>query len=343
MKRMFIYYFIIVIVLFTLVGCRKQGPQGEQGIQGPQGEQGIQGESGNDGTSLHTGRSLPSNDFGNNGDSYIDLNTWNFYVKDNDIWILEGNLKENNKVEYIGTEGLEFYPISETECAVSVGSAKLYKEIVIPSKYKHYTVTTIYGNSSEGGFEYCENLEKIILPDTLVNIGERAFYSCTNLKKIEIPSGVENIGFQAFLGCDSLESITIPFVGNSSVEPQYTHFGYIFGTYSYDDHTDVVPKTLSEVIITGGTSIDDNAFYNLTWIRKITLPSMLVSIGSNAFYKCLWSGSIVIPMSVTTIEEKAFSQNIGITIYCETSTKPFGWADNWFTGGGSIEWGYNIE
>lgn len=72
----------------------QQGPQGEQGEQGEQGPAGQDGHDGKDGTSLITGHGAPDDvDDGKNGDSYIDLDTWNFYVKDNGAWVLEGNIK----------------------------------------------------------------------------------------------------------------------------------------------------------------------------------------------------------------------------------------------------------
>ena len=36
--------------------------------------------------------------------------------------------------ENSGTSGLKFLPLNDKECAVTVGDAKLLKEIVIPSK-----------------------------------------------------------------------------------------------------------------------------------------------------------------------------------------------------------------
>ncbi len=57
------------------------------------GAKGDKGESGNDGTSVSTGHGVPSNNDGNNGDSYIDLDNWDYYVKSNDIWNKVGNIK----------------------------------------------------------------------------------------------------------------------------------------------------------------------------------------------------------------------------------------------------------
>ena len=54
--------------------------------------EGPQGPAGQNGISIHTGEGQPANDFGNNGDSYIDLQNWNYYVKDNGVWTSVGNI-----------------------------------------------------------------------------------------------------------------------------------------------------------------------------------------------------------------------------------------------------------
>ena len=53
----------------------------------------IKGEPGKDGTALRHGNGAPSPAFGNDGDSYIDLDTWDYYLKTNGAWIKIGCLK----------------------------------------------------------------------------------------------------------------------------------------------------------------------------------------------------------------------------------------------------------
>ena len=80
-----------------------QGPAGSDGQPGSQGEPGKDGKDGidgKDGTSMHTGHGAPSSDLGQVGDSYVDLDTWDFYVKYENGWVLEGNIKGNNGSDY---------------------------------------------------------------------------------------------------------------------------------------------------------------------------------------------------------------------------------------------------
>ena len=74
-------------------GVSSKGEPGEKGDTGEQGPQGEPGMDGIDGTSIYTLNGEPSSDLGKNGDSYIDLLSWNFYVKENGEWVLKGNIK----------------------------------------------------------------------------------------------------------------------------------------------------------------------------------------------------------------------------------------------------------
>ena len=180
-------------------------------------------------------------------------------------------------------------------------------DVVIPSYYKGYNVTSI---------------------------GYEAFSGCTGLTSVTIPGSVTSIGERAFSGCSSLESITIPFVGakagvTSSDIYQYP-FGYIFGTASYDggvateQHyygsstsddaytTYYIPSSLKSVTVTGG-NILRGAFYNCTGLTSVTIGNSVTSIGDRAFSGCSGLTSITIPDSVTSIGEWAFSGCSGLT------------------------------
>ena len=152
----------------------------------------IKGEPGKDG---HT----PEITIGENGNWFVD-------GVDTGVSAQGSTSKDHN-----GTEGLEFYPINDTECAVAVGTAKLLHEIVIPSTYKNYTVTTILGgDNANAGFVGCPSLTSITIPDSVTSIGEYAFNYCSSLTSVVIGDSVTSIGEHAFFYCTSLTSVTIP-------------------------------------------------------------------------------------------------------------------------------------
>jgi uncharacterized repeat protein (TIGR02543 family) len=116
----------------------------------------------------------------------------------------------------------------------------------------------------------------------------------------------------SFRVCTKLEKLTIPFVGNKlhrtgNVFEGYSSelFRYIFWNSSY------VPASLSEVIVTGGTSIGYEAFANCSGLTTISLLNV-TSIGGYAFFRCSGLTTITIP-NVTSIGEYAFYECSGLT------------------------------
>lgn len=75
-----------------------------------------------------------------------------------------------------------------------------------------------YKITSVSGFERCEKLTTVKLPDSILSV--EGFYYCDNLKDINLPQSLTNIGRMAFYGCSSLSSINLPasltYIGNES-------------------------------------------------------------------------------------------------------------------------------
>lgn len=117
MKKRGFFAFLISTCVFamSLSACTttpiqgEAGPQGEQGVpgetgpQGPAGNDGNDGQDGQDGTSLLTGHGEPQPSYGKEGDSYINLDNWDYYVKTSEGWVLQGNIKGNDGQD--GTDG----------------------------------------------------------------------------------------------------------------------------------------------------------------------------------------------------------------------------------------------
>lgn len=138
------------------------GKDGEQGIQGIPGKdgytpvitissdgywvidgiktntkaQGEKGEPGNDGSSLLTGSDAPSEAIGENGDSYINLSTWDYYVKENNSWALIGNIKGDN-----GQNGDEGNGIVSIELTDSANNKDTYTITFDDGRKTTFTVT----------------------------------------------------------------------------------------------------------------------------------------------------------------------------------------------------------
>lgn len=59
-------------------------------------------------------------------------------------------------------------------------------------------------------FNYCINLEEVILPKVLKKLNNSAFQDCKKLVKIDLPDSLEIIKDYVFFGCERLHQITIP-------------------------------------------------------------------------------------------------------------------------------------
>lgn len=61
-----------------------------------------------------------------------------------------------------------------------------------------------------GAFSCCESLNSITLPDSLRCIGKDAFYKCMSLTNITLPNSVRYVGGNCFQNCDELTLLIVP-------------------------------------------------------------------------------------------------------------------------------------
>ena len=121
-----------------------------------------------------------------------------------------------------------------------------------------------------------------VLDGTIV-ICDRAFWFCENLQEITQPSSVMSIGNYAFWCCSNLQEIN---VAKSS-----KFYRDIDGVLYTKDLKTIICYPAGKmnrnfVIPSGVTSIGDKAFGACENLREITLPSSITSIGDDAFLYC---------------------------------------------------------
>ena len=226
----------------------------------------------------------------------------------------------------------------------------------IPAQIDGIPVTSI----GESTFEGNEEIQYVIIPNSIKKIGDFAFKGCENLLQVEIPEGVETIGWYAFKNCKSLKlvnisdsvisiglgafedcnnlkKITLPFTGDGG---EYTNFGYIFGAYSHFSNSLYVPNNLKQVTFTGHT-VDFCAFYGCSTIERIVLTDKLTTICESAFSNCTSLRSIVIPKNVSRIDAVAFFGCENLIIFCESLKQPSEWHYAWNLSNHTVIWGYD--
>lgn len=176
------------------------------------------------------------------------------------------------------------------------------------SKLTSITIPSTVKRISTYAFAYCENLESIVIPDSVTYIGRDVFRD-SGLKSIAIGNGLKTVEEDAFVWCNDLQSVYISDLskwceitftrnmssGATNSNPlEYAHNLYLNGELVEDA---VIPSDV--------TSIKDYAFQGASF-KSISIPDSVTSIGIYAFSNCDGLTNVVVPDSVTTIGEGAF-------------------------------------
>lgn len=261
---------------------------------------------------------------------------------------------------------LEYTITDSTKQEVSVKSLGYADWIVgsldIPGEVEFegetYKVTSIGRN----GFQYCDRLTSVTIPNTVTIIGQSAFNLCDSIISVTIPNSVTQIMDSAFCGCSSLRSVTIPssvteirdyaFQSCSNLETvdlpkTLKHIGgFAFSfcgltSITFPDSLKGIDwfafegcKNLTSIELPNSvTYIETGAFEYCEGITSLVIPNSVKSIGQRAFYQCYNLTRVYIPISVETIREGAFESCVKLmdpdhpenAIYCEAKEEPEGW------------------
>ena len=229
-----------------------------------------------------------------------------------------GHAFEKGNCSRCGETQLDIELSDDESCYIVTGVGEFDgNELEIPANYKNKPVKEI----AIGAFRECTSLESVVIPDSVISIGDGAFTRCSSLTSVKIGKGVTSIGTSAFYRCHSLTSITVD-NNNSSYKS-------IDGNlYSKDG------KILLQYAM-GNTA------------TSFTIPDGVTSIRYWAFAWCESLTSVVIPISVTSIDGDAFYYSYNLTIYCEAASQPSGWYSSWDSSWNPdncpVVWGYTGE
>lgn len=211
--------------------------------------------------------------------------------------------------------------------------------------YFESPITEIKGTA----FKENDEITSIVIPNSVVTIGERAFCVCKHLTEIVLSDKLETIEYGAFGGSEGLKRIVIP----DSVTT--------IGKYAFQEC-----KGLSEVTMGKNvTTIGEKAFWCCDNLADIHIPEKVNTIGKYAFNATAIT-EISIPDGVTTLEEGAFRYcrklktltvgknvtNIGMDtfedceslgeIYCKAAVPPEVYRNRLYPGTFHL-WSYSFE
>ncbi len=228
-------------------------------------------------------------------------------------------MKKGESVQVNITSGTGSYTLSSSNAYIATASLVKMNTITVFGKDKGIAVITVTDNESGEKKTITANIKsnatnipegvviengilkkwpcqlipidgKVILPNTITEIGDSAFSGCNELSAIEIPNSVSKIGVSAFSYCKALKSITVP----GSVET--------IGNEAFYSCSALANVTLEN----GIRNIGEYAFANCSSLTKVVIPNSVRNMGSAVFENCANIESAKLSENLTTIPHSSF-------------------------------------
>ncbi len=217
------------------------------------------------------------------------------------------NSSSGNSATFIEEEGLRYTLSNEGNYYIVSSGVGLERDITIPATYNNIPIREVAENAFLGN----EELESVVLSDSIVKIGNAAFTNCHNLRNVTLGENITEIGESAFSFCSALRDITIP--------DKVTTMGKKVFWFC---------RNLTDVSIGKGLRVISAAtFEQCTSLQSIIIPDGVTEIGEAAFNECSHLYTVTIGKSVTKIKKNAFG---GLCMIREAHFKsPEGWTIAW--------------
>ena len=130
-------------------------------IKGEKGDPGDNGKDGLDGTKILIGNNDPANDYGNEGDSYINTSSWDFFIKENGAWVKKGSVKgdqgdpgEAGDPGNPGSDGKSAYEIYVQEHPEYTGTEEEWIDDLVNGRFGEQEYHTVTFNTGSETFTY---------------------------------------------------------------------------------------------------------------------------------------------------------------------------------------------
>ena len=198
---------------------------------------------------------------------------------------------------------------AEIERTYADGNPVANVELEIPAELNGLPVTVIGRRAFSS--EHC--IRKLVLPEGLLTIEEGAFMNCDNLEEIVLPSSLVYVGDNAFKGI-AAAGLELPESAKAASADLW---------YSQAERTDSTGKWIYAPVGSGNAAIIDAVGFKggtLTFPETVDgLPVTVITLTSSPDYRDK-TQKVVIPEGVTTIGERCFSSFKKLTAVTLPST-----------------------
>lgn len=192
-----------------------------------------------------------------------------YISKGSETFVVVPSNIDGKNVMAIGGDGTSRPLEDRSTISYGVGGLNDAKTIYIENGIK-----TINSHAFCGIYSNTENsLEKVVIPNSIVEIGERAFMYCRSLKNINLSENLTSIKNRMFDSCNNLTNI-------------------------------IIPNSITE--------IGDMVFYYCNSLSSVSISDNLARIKTCAFYDCESLVNIYIPDNVSKIEGGVFGKCVSL-------------------------------
>ena len=294
-----------------------------EGVQGPAGTNGTNGTNGQDGKSVLTGNGAPDADLGVEGETYLDIENLNLYIKTSTGWgepvaNIKGSTGANGQDGQNGTDGTNGISVTSAtindagHLIVTLSDNNEIDAGLIKEQIEKHTVTF----DSAGGSEVAE-LENIIdgatihapTEPTKDNYIFQGWFTDDGAKwsfgKDQVTSDITLYAHWAQFRVVNGWLVQATATGDVTIPSEVD--GQVIYNISPNAFADSIKPLITSIAVPYSiTEIFERSFQSFTNLEEVYIPESITKIGPAAFRYCESLKSFVVPSRVNTIGAYAF-------------------------------------